>query len=44
MPVAIDVRNAFSPVLGFLMRAIGSPRRIVAPASAPRTRMFPVDM
>ncbi len=44
MPVAIDVRNAFSPVLGLRMRAIGSPRRIVAPASAPRMRMFPVDM
>ncbi len=44
MPVAIDVRNAFSPMLGFLIRAIGRPSRIVAPAKAPRMRMFPVDM
>ena len=44
MPVAIEVRNAFRPVLGFLMRAIGRPRRMVAPANAPRMRMSPVDM
>ena len=44
MPVAIAVRNTLRPMLGLRIRAIGSPSRIVAPASAPRMRMWPVDM
>ena len=37
IPVAIALSPAFSRVLALLIRPIGRPRKIVKPASAPRT-------
>ena len=43
MPVAIALSAAFKRMLGVDSRPSGSPSRIVAPAMAPRTRIWVED-
>ena len=44
MPTATALRKAFSASDGLRMRPIGSPRKMVNPAMAPRIRTSPSDI